>query len=227
MKANPLDFVFSGIAIAVLAIIAVFATRWLAVPLSLRLFGPYHVLVDVLVGLLIYGLASALLLRVLATRWPLRPGDYSMDDPFFTYWKFWTVIYEFGRHALLPFSTVFAKPGLVALFGARMGKNTAFAGHMNEPPLISVGDGAVLGQYCVVTAHAITSGRIVLREVRIGRGATVGVGAVVMPGVVIGEGSVVVAGSVVGLGTIIGAGELWGGTPARKLKDLAATDVRG
>ena len=227
MKTSALDYLFAGLCIGSIAAAALGVTVGLIAFVSTRLLGAYHIIADALAFLLSYGLLSALFLRLILWIWPLRPGDYSMDHPHFAYWKLFTVVHEFGRFALAPFTTVFAKPLVAALFGGKIGRNVAFGGHMNEPPLVSVGDDAILGQDCVITAHAITSGRIVLGEVMIGRGATVGVNAVVMPGVEIGEGAVVAAASVVGMGTKIPPGELWGGAPARKIKDLVPTDIRG
>ena len=227
MKTSPLDYLLAALCIGLIAAASLAITGGLIAAVSVRLFGAYHVIADALAFALLYGLLSALFVRLILRIWPLRPGDYSMDHPHFAYWKLFTVVHEFGRFALLPFTTVFAKPLVAALFGARIGRNVAFGGHMNEPPLVSVGDDAILGQDCVITAHAITSGRIILGQVTIGRGATVGVNAVVLPGVEIGDGAVVAAASVVSMGSKIPAGELWGGTPARKIKDLAPTDVRG
>jgi acetyltransferase-like isoleucine patch superfamily enzyme len=130
------------------------------------------------------------------------------------------VVYEFGRGALLPFTTVFAKPLVAKLFGAKIGKDIALAGHLVDPEFITIGDEAIVGQGSVVTAHAITSGYLVLAPVNIGARATIGVNAVVMSGVEVGEGSVVTAGAVVPPDTKIPPGELWGGVPARKIKDL-------
>jgi acetyltransferase-like isoleucine patch superfamily enzyme len=79
----------------------------------------------------------------------------------------------------------------------------------------------------VLTAHAITSGHIILREIRVERGATVGVHAVIMPGVEIGEEAIVAAGSIVPMNTKIGAGEVWAGIPARKIKDIEPSEIRG
>jgi len=227
VKTSALDYLFAGTCIALVAASALIIIGELVLPLSSRFLGPYHVIADALIFLLGYGLLSALLVRSMLLLWPLRPGEYSMDHPHFAYWKFFTVIHEFGRSALLPFTTVFAKPLVSALFGARIGRNTAFGGHMNEPPLVSIGNGAILGQDCVITGHAITTGRIILGEITIGEGATVGVKAVIMPDVEIGAGSVVAACSVVSMGTKIAPGELWGGIPARKIKDVSHTDIRG
>jgi carbonic anhydrase/acetyltransferase-like protein (isoleucine patch superfamily) len=188
--------------------------------------GDYHVVADALFFLLAYGTISGLLTRILLWLRPLRPGDYAMEESAFTMWKLLTVVYELGRGALLPFTTVFAQPAVAMLFGARIGRNVAMGGRIADPSFVTVGDGAVLGHNSVVTPHSITSGRILLRTVRIGRDATIGVNVVVMAGVDIGEGSVVAAGSVVPPATAIPPGELWGGVPARKLKVIEPPDLR-
>jgi acetyltransferase-like isoleucine patch superfamily enzyme len=226
VKTGALDFLIAGLALGLILALSVAATGFLVMPLSMRWLGDYHVLVDGASLLLSYGLLSALLATVLQKLWPLRPGDYGMDQPIFVYWKLLTVNYEFGRGALLPFTTVFARPLVAKLFGARVGANVAFGGRIADPGLVSVGDGAVLGHNSVITPHAITSGQIILREVSIGRGATVGVNVVIMAGVQVGDSAIVTAGAVVPPHTSIPAGELWGGVPARKIKNLAPSDIR-
>jgi acetyltransferase-like isoleucine patch superfamily enzyme len=226
MHTDPKDFLFSGLAIAAIAALTLLAVRFAIQPWSAPLFGSYHVAVDGVLALLVFGLLSALVVRSLLAAYPLRPGEYAMDDRHFTYWKFYTVVHEFGRGALLPFTTVFAKPLVGLLFGARVGRNTAMGGMLVDPPLITIGDYAILGLDSAIVAHAITSGTIILKEVKVGRSATIGVHAVVMPGADIGDGAVVTAGSVVTMNTRIPPNELWGGIPARKIKDLTPTDVR-
>jgi len=108
-----------------------------------------------------------------------------------------------------------------------MGKNIAMGGLLVDPWFITVSDNAILGLDSAVIAHAITSGRIILKTVTIKEGATIGVHAVLMPGVVVGENSIITAGSVVTLDTIIPPNEMWGGMPARKIKDIVSTDIRG
>jgi len=225
MHTDAKDFLLSGLAILSLAVLTFLGVRFLVQPLS-TVLGDWHWLVDAPMLLLVYGLLSSLLVRSMLTAFPLRPGEYSMRDTHFTYWKFYTVVHEFGRGALLPFTTVFAKPLVAMLFGARVGRNTAMGGMLVDPPLIAIGDFAILGLDSAIVAHAITSGSIILKEVRIGQGATVGVHAVIMPGVSVGDGAVVTAGSVVTMNTTIPPNELWGGIPARKIKDLQPSDVR-
>ncbi|MDQ2694272.1 MAG: acyltransferase [Pseudomonadota bacterium] len=226
METKGIDFLLTGCATTLLLLLDWLLLALLLVPLTRAWFGDHHVVVDALLFLLLYGLLSGLLFRLCLRFRPLRPGDYAMDDAAFTYWKFLTMIYEFGRGALLPFTTVVTRPLVALLFGARVGREIALGGRLADPPLIHIGDYAVLGHNSVLTPHAITSGKCLLREIRIGNRATVGVNVVVMPGVEIGDGAVVTAGSVVTMSTRIPPGELWGGVPARKLKDIAPTDIR-
>lgn len=221
MKTQPIDFVLSTILLSLLSLGALLITGGIASPSYSGILGPYAVLLDALLFLLTFGLLCAVSNRCLLKLKPLVPGEHSMDDAIFTWWKLFTVTYEFGRGALLPFTTVFAKPLVASLFGARIGNDIALGGHLVDPEHISIGDEAIIGHNCVITAHTITSGLLILSPVSIGAGATVGVHAVVMSGVQIGAGAVVTAGAVVQPNTTIPAGELWGGIPAVKIKSLA------
>lgn len=219
MKSHLLDYFLSGFVITV-----IFCLSLLLVLMSNdateQWLGDYHVIIDSLLFLFVYGLLSAGFVRLMLLIKPFKPGSYSMDDNLFIYWKLFTVVYEFGRGALLPFTTVFAKPLIAKLFGAKIGKDIALGGRLVDPQLITVGDRAIIGQDSVITAHTINSGSIILKPVYIGAGATIGVNTVLMSGVEIGENAVVTAGSVVIPNTSIPANELWGGTPAKKLKNL-------
>jgi len=89
-------------------------------------------------------------------------------------------------------------------------------GSIDDPYLVSIGTGAVLGNNSLVAGSVVANGRIVLGNVSVGAGATIGVNAVVLPGSEIGEAALVVGGSIVIVGSKIPAGETWRGNPARK-----------
>ncbi len=55
----------------------------------------------------------------------------------------------------------------------------------------------------------------------------IGMGAIVMDNCVVESNSIVGAGSVVIQGTLIKSGEVWGGIPARKLKDISVDLLEG
>jgi hypothetical protein len=226
MKTSPIDFILSSLLLSIICGLDLLLVKLLGL-FFLQFLGLYRVIVAFFLFLFFFGILTAFVLRTLLYITPLSPGTYTMDDRVFTQWKLCSVLYEFGRGALLPFTTVISKPLVAALFGAKLGKNIAVGGAIGDPWLVELADGAVLGHQSTVVAHAITSGRIVLQSVRIAKGATVGVHVVIMPGVEVGENSVVAAGAVVALGTKIPSGELWGGIPAKKIKYLEEGDIRG
>lgn len=220
MKTQTIDFILSFFFITVILCLSVLPIVFFGSELTQGLLGDYYVIADTLLFLLLYGLWSAATLRIMMSIKPFTPGNYPMDDALFTYWKLFTVIYEFGRGALLPFTTVFAKPLVAKLFGATIGHDIALGGHLVDPQLIEIGKEAIIGQGAVISAHTINSGFITLKPVYIGERATIGVHAVLMSGVEVGEGAIVTAGSVVAPDTLIPPNELWGGTPAKKIKNL-------
>lgn len=216
MKSNSLDaFIFPFIITIALisglliASVVRFTAAW---------FGDYHSLIDVLLFLLVFGILSALSLRMVLAIWPLRPGRYTWDDAHASYWKLFALTYMFGRGALLPFTPDLVKPLIAKLYGARIGKGAAMGGYINEPPLVSLGDYVILGLNSVVTPHAITSGRIVMARITIGSRVTVGVGTVIMPGVEIGDGAMIMPNSFLPMNTKIPAGEIWGGNPVIRIR---------
>jgi len=139
-----------------------------------------------------------------------------MDSPIFVYWKLLTIVYRLGQAALLPFTPIFLRPLVARLFGARVGRDVAIGGSIDDPFLTTLGDGAVLGNNSLVAGSMIAGGRFTVGPVRIGVGATVGANSIVLPGTELGDRAQLLGGSIVVAGTRIPAGETWRGNPARK-----------
>lgn len=214
MKTSALDVVLIATCVTLLLVLS-----WVTAA-ALSRNTPYGMLWGVVVFLLAYGIYSMLLLALIRCIRPYPVGRFNMESPAFVYWKLNAVIVDLALKALRPFATVFTETLIHAGFGARMGRQTAVAGVLRDHPLLDIGDNATIGQNSVLTAHAITHGEIVIEPIKIGRGAVVGINCVVMPGVELGEGAVLAPGGVATIGTKILPYELWGGIPARKLKDL-------
>jgi serine acetyltransferase len=215
LKTSAIDYVLSTIAITCLLALAL-AGVWLQKPISVRWLGGYHVLWDLGLALLLYGVLTAVAIRILLRFKPIKAGTYDMALPVFTYWKLITVLYRLGQAALLPLTPVFLKPVVEALYGARIGADVALGGVIDDPYRVFVGDGSVLGHASLVSGNYINKGELTCGDVRIGAGVTIGPNAVVFPGVEIGDNAMVVGGSFVMPGTKIPAGETWRGNPARK-----------
>jgi len=180
--------------------------------------GPYAALVLLVVFALAYGCLTALALAAVSFVWPLRVGDYGSTHPQFTLWKVQHVVGELGKLALLPFFPVFARPLFYSLWGARIGKFVAVGGKIIDPRLTVLEDGCVIGEGSLLTSHAMTKDRFILREIHIGAEATVGAGSILMPGVRVGAGSILLPGSIVRAGTVVPPGQVWGGVPAVRIK---------
>lgn len=215
MKSDWRDFVLSGAFIS-LILLAALACVALLRPWSAALLGEYRVLFDAAMLLLAYGLLSALVLRILLAIKPPALGEHSLDSPAFVYWKLLTVLYRLGQGALAWCTPVMFKPVLDVLFGAKVGSDVAFGGTIDDPYLVHVGRGTVLGNASLLSANYLSGGKLVCAPVRIGDRVTIGANSVVLPGAVIGDGATLMSGSYLMPGTAIPAGETWRGNPARK-----------
>lgn len=215
MKTDYLDYLLSGALTTFLLVISAVAV-WSIWPVSTRILGDYHVLLDLGVLLLSYGILSALAVKILLRLRSIPCGGFSMDDPAFTHWKWVTITYRLGQGALAPMTPVFLKPVVESLFGATIGKDVALGGTIDDPYRVTVGAGAVLGNASLVTGNYISGGRVTCGPITIGAGATVGANAVVFPDVEVGPGATIMGGSYVMPGARIPAGETWRGNPARK-----------
>jgi len=108
--------------------------------------------------------------------------------------------------------------------GARLGTNTYSGGSILDPPLTKVGSNTIIGHDAVLFSHAIEGRHLALGMIEIGDNVTIGSKAIIMSDVKIGSGAIVSAGALVRKGTRIGPGEIWGGVPARLIKQIQTTD---
>ena len=86
-----------------------------------------------------------------------------------------------------------------------------------DPYMVTLERDASLGHDVLLLPGHLTGGRLQLRRIRVGRGASIGARAMLLPGVTLGEGARVEPLSLVEAVTTIGPGERWGGVPARRL----------
>ena len=215
MTSTWLDYLLCTVVIGIVLICAC-SLAWLVHPLAVSWLGPYHPVAELAFALGSYGLVSATLLRLLLHVRPMPLGTHEPGAAAFTYWKLLTVVYRLGQGSLgwcIPF---FMRPLRDVLFGAKVGADVAFGGIIDDPYLVTVGAGTVLGNASLVTANYLSGGKLVCQPVVIGAGVTIGANAIIMPGVTVGDGAMVMSGAVVMPGTEVPAGESWRGNPARK-----------
>lgn len=106
--------------------------------------------------------------------------------------------------------------------------NTVLRGDVNTITIgnrVNIQDGSVLHtlyeKSTIEIGNDVSVGHnVTLHGCKIRDYALIGMGAVVMDDAVVGEGAIVAAGSVVLSQTVIGPGELWGGAPAKFIKNV-------
>jgi len=98
---------------------------------------------------------------------------------------------------------------------------------------IYIGEGTNIQDACMVTSYEghTTIGKYVtvghsahIHSATVGDESLIGMGAVLKPGSVVESQSFVAAGAVVDRGSVVKGGEIWGGNPARKLRELTAEE---
>lgn len=93
---------------------------------------------------------------------------------------------------------------------------------------VNIQDGAIL--HCTYKKASVTIGnnvsighRAIVHGCTIHDNVLIGMGAIIMDHAVIGENSIIAAGAIVLENTIVEPGSIYGGIPARKLKDVDKT----
>lgn len=170
-------------------------------------------------------------------------GPYHEEKPYRLRRLIWLAI----NSAIFPYVPMFARRGLLRLFGAKLYKpviartvkvfapwNLVMSNGCIGPYVelynkgkIKLGNGVILSQYSYIctASHDIADDRmkLVLKPITIGNNVWVAAKAMILPGVTIGEGAVVAAGAVVTKDV-----EPWtvvGGNPAKFIKKRVLKDV--
>jgi acetyltransferase-like isoleucine patch superfamily enzyme len=92
--------------------------------------------------------------------------------------------------------------------------------------LITIEDDVIIGGGAVILGHLVENGQMKMRPVRIGKKALVGTGARVMPGCTIEELGVLGAGSIMKKGSTVTTNAIFGGMPAKFIRERGALDVQ-
>jgi len=183
---------------------------------------------DLFLGMVsFYGFMVGSTLAVLAglrRLWPLPEGEYyqEKDGRVLLVWKLHaflciTNLFLHYQNGLVPpeFRRLFLR--LLGLTTERGRVRSLPCSLVADPYMVTLERDASLGHDVLLLPGHLTGGRLQLRRIRVGRGASIGARAMLLPGVTLGEGARVEPLSLVEAGTTIGPGERWGGVPARRL----------
>ena len=134
-------------------------------------------------------------------------------------WAFCGQIIRATQPILQHFVPSFVSNLYYRICGAKIGKQTQINTHrLNDPCLIRIDDGCVVGGGATFNGHLVEKGEIVFAPIHMKAGSLVGAGATVQPGVTIGENAVVASHGLIPKYRTIPQNEVWGGLPARKIQ---------
>ncbi|TSA06305.1 MAG: acyltransferase [Deltaproteobacteria bacterium] len=228
MKFTLRDIILSVMAVLITAALALFSLYLLS-PFFMYLSVEYRGIVKILVFIIIifFGLGSAYA-RILRLICPFEDSVFSSNDQSLRclLWKQTVFTYEWTASIFAYITPVLLRPFLYRMLGAKLGKGVLIGGKIVEPQMVTMGDYSFAGEMSLLMAHAIMRDKVVLKKIVIGDHVSIGSHAVIMPGVRIGDESIVAAGALVPMDTVIPPGEVWGGIPAKKIKDIDASDIR-
>jgi len=217
METNIKDYVLCGLILTAITCVGILATFLVTSAVSWLLpLGEYQVVLGTLLFLLFYGFISGLAIRFFVKFRPLKEGYFTMNSTTFMDWKLLIMMSNFGQRALAPFNFFFLGSVFAALYGAKIGKNSAVSVPLVDAFMVEIGDNSIVGAGTLICGNYLEKDKIFISPIKIGHNVTIGMNCVVLPNTVIGDGATLSIGSVVMPGTVIPAGETWKGNPARK-----------
>ena len=170
----------------------------------------------------IYGICLIFIVGVFrfVFRLTLQEGEYSMHSLGALKWALTNSLVLVVSNTFMDF--ILLTP-LAAIFyrlmGAKVGKNVQInSKYCADLSLIEIEDEAVIGGHATVIGHSFERGRLILKKVKIGKGAVVGLNSVILPGTEIGERAVIAAGAVLAKNTKVQPRSVYFGVPAMSVK---------
>jgi len=117
------------------------------------------------------------------------------------------------------FTTLVRLPPLASIYKKLCGPESHVA-YILDPYFVQIGRNTQIGFMSKIVPHVFDNRGLMLKRVKIGDHVVIGVNSLILAGVEIGNHSTVKTCSVVYPNTIIPPHELWGGNPAKKIKDI-------
>lgn len=179
----------------------------------------------ILLAIYTYPLAILVLAGVATRLLPKPQPGWLRDEKDKLKFQVLSALNKFIRRTTARWALVFPFPAYYFYWiaGARIDK-TAFQSSpdsLPDPYLVSIGKHVLLGWNCAIFGHCSPDSRTTLiGRVEIGDHVLIGEGATVWPNVRIGSNAIVQSRAVVYPYTIIPSNEIWGGIPARKIRDV-------
>ena len=147
------------------------------------------------------------------------------------------LILPFGGHAPRVHETAFVAPGAVLIGDVELGPGASVwygcvlradtnairvgaRSNVQDGTIVHVDDPAMGGHPVLIGEEALIGHRCMLHGCTVQDGGFVGMGSTMLDGAVVETGGFLAAGAFLSARKRVPTGEMWGGLPARKLRDL-------
>lgn len=208
--------VFLSLLLLVLAL--AFASAWFGV--GRFHLGEFRAIAVVAVAVLLTYVYGMLVHRLFLAVMPLRDGAIGagsrQEFVYHVYVLFYLILFNsLLRGGIIPIPVMRL---VYQALGARLGPNTYSSGIIYDPLFVKIGANSVVGETALLVPHVIEGDTLGHYFIVIGDNVTVGAHSVILSGVTIGDDVIIAANSLVSKGARINSGEVWGGSPARRLR---------
>ncbi len=170
----------------------------------------------------IFGISLIFIVGIIFRILPIKskPGVYSISSMQTIKWGLCGAFLKLVNIAFLNVITPsFLNVIYFRLIGAKVGKGVQINSiSVNDPWLLEIGDGSVIGGGASINCHTVERGKLILEKVKIGRNCTIGAQSLIWPGCDIGDGSVLSTKSVLKKRSKVGAKQIWKGNPAQNVR---------
>ncbi len=183
----------------------------------------------VALGYMVFGISMMILFPILAKVLGWKTGEGTVPIRSFKVWNWYNY-----NGAILIFQTLFGKftrsnalyIAFLRAMGAKVGRNVIVNSNtIYDHDMLEIGDNTVIGGDAAIIGHVGEKGNLVRKKIIIGRDCTIGQYATVFPGAVIGDNCHVGALSLVPKDMKLDSNAVYGGVPARKIKDLRPMEM--
>jgi len=171
----------------------------------------------------IFGISLVFIVGIIVRFLPIKtkPGVYPLASLSAIKWGLCGAFLRLVTLTFLDFITpTFLNIIYFRLIGAKIGKNVQINTiNVNDPWLLDIGDGSVIGGGSSINCHTVERGNLILERVKIGKKCTIGAQSLIWPGCSIGDRSILATKSVLKKRTIVGDREIWKGNPAVNVRN--------
>lgn len=207
---------------AVLMVMAVWDATWMATWPEVAIW--FVRTFAVALGYMVFGITMMVVFPLLAWLLRWRTGEGTVPIRSFKVWNWYNY-----NGAILVFQTLFGKftrsnalyVAFLRAMGAKIGRNVIVNSNtIYDHDMLDIGDNTVIGGDAAIIGHVGERGNLVRKKIVIGRDCTIGQYTTIFPGAVLGDNCHVGAMSLVPKDMRLDSNAVYGGVPARKIKDL-------